>query len=265
MRPRRVAASLLSGTLALTLMGVSPGLPAPAGAAPVPESDAFVRRVSFDLLNDADPTRATLDAQIAAVGSSNGGVFAAELQRTEAGRGAIVEDAYEDVLRRDADPAGRDFFVESLGAGLTSMRLTATFLGSGEYYAKRGGGTDSGFVDCALPRRPGPGRRPRRQGLLPRPAGPGADPLLGGRLLRHERRGPDRAGAGPLLGPAAPRRRRRRRDLLRRAGAPGRDPGADRHLPRVLARVPEQGPGRPGRRGDHRPHRRQRAGVHLHR
>lgn len=144
--PRRALAGLLAGTLAL--VGAPVGLSSPAGGQPTEGDERFVRRAHFDLLNDADPSPATVDAALAELSDVGVGAWLADLQRSEAGRGATVDDAFDAVLRRDADAAGRAFFVGQLASGLSAPRLTASLLASGEHYARRGGGTNDGWLDA---------------------------------------------------------------------------------------------------------------------
>lgn len=148
MRPStRVAATVLSGSLALTLVGIPLGLPAPAGAAPVETSERFVRRVSFDLLNDADPSAAEVDALLADLGEVGLGQWLADLQRTDAGLGATVDDVFDALLRRLPDEASRTFFIDRLER-TGRQKVAADLVASAEYFNGRGGGTNEGWVDA---------------------------------------------------------------------------------------------------------------------
>jgi hypothetical protein len=100
----------------------------PAGAAPVPQDERFVRRAYFDLLNTADPSQESIDEGVDDLAGSRTGAWLAELQRTEEGRGAAVDNAYEDVLFRNSDASGRDFFVQRLGQGFSRQRVSANVL-----------------------------------------------------------------------------------------------------------------------------------------
>ncbi|HEX7446380.1 MAG TPA: PKD domain-containing protein, partial [Pirellulales bacterium] len=57
-----------------------------------------------------------------------------------------VEALYAKYLHRAADPQGLDSFVTALVGGATLDQVAARIVGSQEYYASQGGGTNSGFV-----------------------------------------------------------------------------------------------------------------------
>jgi autotransporter-associated beta strand protein len=63
-------------------------------------------------------------------------------------RAIEVEDVYERILNRQADPSGLQSGVAFLVNGGTVQQLTAILLGSPEFYQNEGGGTYLGFVQA---------------------------------------------------------------------------------------------------------------------
>lgn len=115
----------------------------------LPPNEAFVRRAFYDLAGEA-PSAEELSAAVGALDSGTGTRrdVARALVGAEAVRRRTVTQAYQQVLGRDPDDAGRDYWVGRLGAGLTRTALVANLLNSGEAYAL-GGATPEGFVDLA--------------------------------------------------------------------------------------------------------------------
>jgi hypothetical protein len=62
--------------------------------------------------------------------------------------GDEVDAAYAQLLRRPADPAGRSGFINYLESGGTVEGMDALIAGSPEYYLRRGGGTNEGFLNA---------------------------------------------------------------------------------------------------------------------
>jgi uncharacterized delta-60 repeat protein len=60
----------------------------------------------------------------------------------------VVQDLYNSLLGRPADRAGLDAFVNFLGNGGRAEQAAAIIAGSSEYFQKRGGGTNQGFLDA---------------------------------------------------------------------------------------------------------------------
>jgi autotransporter-associated beta strand protein len=60
----------------------------------------------------------------------------------------VVQQLYQRLLRRAADPAGLTGGVSFLAAGGTSTQLEAVILASPEYFQTRGGGTNLGFLQA---------------------------------------------------------------------------------------------------------------------
>jgi hypothetical protein len=61
-------------------------------------------------------------------------------------RQRVVEQTYQQFLRRAADVVGLQTWVAFLGNGGTLRLLQASVLASPEYFARRGGGTNAGFL-----------------------------------------------------------------------------------------------------------------------
>ncbi len=107
---------------------------------------AFVNRVYQDLLGrtatagDVDYWRAGLSA-----GLSRQAVGQAVLDASEF-HGQVVDADYRLLLGRSTDPGGRAYWTSVLDRGAYNESVEAGFAGSDEYYARRGGGSPSGFV-----------------------------------------------------------------------------------------------------------------------
>jgi hypothetical protein len=57
-----------------------------------------------------------------------------------------VEQLYQSVLGRPADPAAVSFWTDFLGHGNTALQLRSILLGSDEYFSRRGGESNAGFL-----------------------------------------------------------------------------------------------------------------------
>lgn len=145
-RSALVATSVLAGTLAGGLV-----LPAsPASAEPIGAAERFVRQAYVDVVRDADPDQADVDAAVAdlAAGESQS-VWLWNLLQSAEGRGAFVDSEFARLLDRPVDPAGRAFFIGKLERGSTRANLRSFLVGSAEYFRLQGG-TNEGFVDAAF-------------------------------------------------------------------------------------------------------------------
>ncbi|MFV0526361.1 MAG: DUF4214 domain-containing protein [Acidimicrobiales bacterium] len=67
-----------------------------------------------------------------------------ELARYDPWSGRVIDQMYQDVLGRGADPDGRRYWAEQMRAGLSVSRLTGLFYGSQEYVS--GSGSTDGYV-----------------------------------------------------------------------------------------------------------------------
>lgn len=152
---------VLALALVGALLGGAPATPAGAEegatrATPTPlvrlaEGPRYARRLLFDLHNDADPdpnrvAGIHLEYLIVREGRGVGPLIEQEQLRPE-GRTAVVDDLFDAVLRRDADPTSRAFFVERLGR-IGRQKVMADLLASAEHRATQGGGTDAGWIDA---------------------------------------------------------------------------------------------------------------------
>ncbi len=109
-----------------------------------------VRVLLYDLLNQADPEQwyvAFLDLIFYVEPTGPIPKMIESMQTDEEGRGAVVDDLFGAVLRRAADPASRTFFIGRL-ARTGRQKVMADLLASAEYHARRGGGTDAGWIDA---------------------------------------------------------------------------------------------------------------------
>ena len=71
--------------------------------------------------------------------------FALELLKTYTFRSRFVNETYEKLLGRSADPGGLAVFTRALSQGATYEQVRATLAGSSEYYT-RAGGTRGAFI-----------------------------------------------------------------------------------------------------------------------
>jgi hypothetical protein len=60
----------------------------------------------------------------------------------------VVQNSYNTLLHRAADPSGLNGWSNFLAQGGTEIQLEAQFLGSDEYYVTRGGGTVNGYLQA---------------------------------------------------------------------------------------------------------------------
>lgn len=60
----------------------------------------------------------------------------------------VVENLYQKLLSRAADPIGLNGWIGFLNQGGTAEQLEALFIGSAEYFARRGGGNNDAFLQA---------------------------------------------------------------------------------------------------------------------
>jgi uncharacterized delta-60 repeat protein len=134
-RPEQVAAAIQNSPEYL-----APLLTDPANA-------VFVRHVYGDLLGrEADAAGLAHFTTLLDRGEATPFHVVAMLQASPEYRTAVVQGIYTELLDRAADPPGLTGGVVALAAGMTAEQLRAAVLGSAEYFAERGAGTDPGFV-----------------------------------------------------------------------------------------------------------------------
>lgn len=109
----------------------------------------FAHRATRDLLLRfaSDGELATLDAALDA-GTRTRAQVTASLMGTAEYRGLDVDRVFQRYLRRNPDPGGRTYWINSLGAGKALWRFRAQLFGSNEYFTKAGG-TNATYVQRA--------------------------------------------------------------------------------------------------------------------
>jgi uncharacterized delta-60 repeat protein len=134
-RPEQVAAAIQNSPEYL-----APLLTDPANA-------VFVRHVYSGLLGrEADAAGLAHFTALLDRGDATPFHVVAMLQASPEYRTHVVQGIYTELLDRAADPSGVNSGVAALAAGMTAEQLRAAVLGSAEYFAERGAGTDPGFV-----------------------------------------------------------------------------------------------------------------------
>ena len=147
---RRRSALVATSVLASTLVGGFVLPESPAGAEPVSTAERFVRQAYVDVVRDADPDPADVEAGVAALaGGQSQAVWLWNLLQSTEGRGAFVDSEFPRLLDRPVDPAGRAFYIGKLEQGTTRAQLRAFLVGSNEYFRLKGG-TNEAFVDAAF-------------------------------------------------------------------------------------------------------------------
>jgi hypothetical protein len=107
----------------------------------------FLSAIFQDLLGrPVDPTSQSFYLNFLAGGGTHTQVATNLLGSTEY-RTRLVQDDYQKFLHRAADPTGLNSGVNFLASG-TDEQYIAVLAGSAEYFANRGGGDNSGFLDA---------------------------------------------------------------------------------------------------------------------
>jgi hypothetical protein len=141
----RLAQSIV-GALFLTSVGI---FSHPLANAEVCHTDSFLLGAYHDSFGfDQDPSDEDNAAWEEII---DGGLLTHEqvaqgLINTAEYRMHLVDTLYQRYLNRDADDAEKFFFNFLLSGGKTFDYLTATILGSAEYFEDKGGSDDGGFV-----------------------------------------------------------------------------------------------------------------------
>jgi hypothetical protein len=136
---------------------------------------AFVNRVYSDLLSRPADSLG-LSAGLNAIATSNVQPWLLGLLGSSEYRGDLVGAFYQTLLLRGPLPSEQSLYVGLL-ASMTDERVEANIAGSLEYFATRGGGTNSGFLQAVF------------QDFLNRPPGPDLSTflaLLGGGATREQ-------------------------------------------------------------------------------
>ncbi|HYI60341.1 MAG TPA: Ig-like domain repeat protein [Acidimicrobiales bacterium] len=130
-----------------------PGVPDSVGTAtvvvtysPRTETEAFVVAARTDYLGWAERDAVVADAEDLDAGLSKV-TYLRRLSQSDAYLARLVDELYQDTLGRPADEAGKAFWIGRLRDGWSVAKVTASFYGSGEYFADAGGGTVETWVD----------------------------------------------------------------------------------------------------------------------
>jgi hypothetical protein len=127
------------------------GPPAAAPPAGAPNNQRFVSQVFLDLLGrHPDQNDLTVLAAFLDQGAVTRLQFVQAVEQSPEYLGRLVDQMYQTILGRAADPAGRQACVLFLQAGGSADDLRALLYGSPEYY-QRAGGTDSAFLAALFP------------------------------------------------------------------------------------------------------------------
>jgi hypothetical protein len=115
----------------------------------VPALQAWVAQMYTDVLGR--PVDAARDVWVGQIeGGSSRLDIVEQIVRSDEYRHKAINDVYQQLLHRPADPTGLNLGLSFLGSGGTFEQFKATVMGSPEYYFVRGGGTDGGFVTAVL-------------------------------------------------------------------------------------------------------------------
>lgn len=133
-------------------------LSAGAAQASTMTDTAFVNRVYGDLLNrPADSI--SLSAGLNAIATNSVQPWLLGVLGSPEYRGDLVGAFYQTLLHRAPQPGEQTFYISLLG-GTTDEKVEANIAGSLEYFANRGGSSNTGFLQAAfqdfLNRPPGP-------------------------------------------------------------------------------------------------------------
>lgn len=109
----------------------------------------FVAQVYRDLLRrEADPGGLASFTSALDRGAADRFEVVRAIQNSTEFRTLVVQDVYARFLFRPIDPVGLNTWVPFLAQGGTPLQLEARILGSQEYFVRRGGGTNFGFLQA---------------------------------------------------------------------------------------------------------------------
>lgn len=128
--------------LALAMVPAAAGSPASAQTSPAVQD--YVASV-YDLFLGRQPTAAEIDRWDDIVAAGRRTELTRDLAASDEWAGVRVNELYQRILGRDADAAGRAYWVSKIRSGTTLESVAAGFYGSDEYY-RRHGGTASTFI-----------------------------------------------------------------------------------------------------------------------
>ena len=116
---------------------------------PGPPNQRFVAQVYQDLLHRrADPGGLASFTNLLDQGLLNRSQVVLTMENSSEYRANVVRDLYSQFLHRDPDPSGFSAWVNFLGQGGTRNQLEALIVSSPEYFSRRGGGANSGFLQA---------------------------------------------------------------------------------------------------------------------
>jgi len=141
-----VTVTVVDAGTSLVLSGNAAVAPAPLPVANPTPNQFFIAEVYEDLLGrPVDPGGlAFWTAQLDA-GSPRAAV-SQQLVQTDEYFATIIRPAYQEFLFRQPDAAGLAFWTMQMGHGLTDEQLQAGFIGAPEYFERRGGNTNAGWL-----------------------------------------------------------------------------------------------------------------------
>lgn len=112
-------------------------------------SDQFVSQLYRDLLNrEPDAEGLAFYSNLLDQGKLDRLQTALAIESSPEFKNLVVTDDYEEVLRREPDPAERTAALQFLNQGGTEAGLEVRLLATPEYFANRGGSTNAGFVQA---------------------------------------------------------------------------------------------------------------------
>lgn len=138
------ALAVTAGSL-ITQAAVTPSL---AGAEPLSTTERYVRQAFVDVVRDADPDPAVVDANVAKLdGGFNRSRWVGELLLSDLGRGAFVAGEYERILDREIEDGAGGDLVALMRNGKTRPGVRSLLVGSTEYFQTHGNSTNAGYID----------------------------------------------------------------------------------------------------------------------
>jgi hypothetical protein len=104
------------------------------------KNSGFVHRATRDLMfRFADGGTINTTSAALAAGTTTRPAVVDALMDTDEYRGLDVDRTFTRFLRRDVDPSGRTYWINSIGNGKALWRFRAQLFGSNEYFTKAGG------------------------------------------------------------------------------------------------------------------------------
>jgi hypothetical protein len=139
-------------TTPATLMVTNASPPPPVVVPPstntcAPGNPAFVCQVFLDVLGrQADSNGIATFVGMLNAGTASRSDVAMDVLTSVEYRGDLIAMWYQEIFHRPVDPTGLALNQNLFASGATDEQIIAGLMGSGEYYANRGGSTPQGFV-----------------------------------------------------------------------------------------------------------------------